>query len=108
MTTQPESHRETAMTNLKTFADLEHLPHPNHGNGTQARMDFENGYGVSVIRSSYSYGGDRGLYEMAVMRDGDIDYSTPVTDDVLGHLSEAEVTEHMAAVQTLPRKETSA
>ena len=72
-------------------------PHPNHKNGWQVVFKFPNGYGASLIKTRYSYGGDKGLYEMAVIQfdvDGKefaISYETPITDDVLGYLNEEEV-----------------
>ena len=65
-------------------------------------MEFDNGYGVSVVRTPYSYGGDKGLYEMAVLdKTGRVTYDTPITNDVLGYLTEDEVTEYMIEVQKL-------
>lgn len=89
-----------------SFADLAFNAHPNHGSGEQARMFWPNGYGVSVIRSPYSYGGPAGLYELAVFV-GDADsheltYDTPIADDVEGHLSPDAVSRLMAAVAALP------
>lgn len=90
---------------MKTFKDLEHGTHPNwRGDGTQSKMQFENGFGVSVIRGASSYGGPEGLYEMAVLdSEGELTYDTPVTDDVLGHLTEDMVTRYMKEVQELPK-----
>lgn len=52
------------------------------------RTHFENGYGMSVIRSQYSYGGRDGLFELAVLDEyGNITYDTSVTDDVLGRVT---------------------
>lgn len=70
--------------------------------GKKARMDFDNGYGVSVVRHNMSYGGRDGLYEMAVMYDNDIHYDNPVAGgDVIGYLTEEEVTDLMKKVQEL-------
>jgi len=87
---------------MKRFKDLEFIELDPHMNGVAARMMFENGYGVSVVRHSFSYGGKAGLYELAVLDvDGEITYDTPVTDDVIGHLTPEGVTEKMAFLQVL-------
>lgn len=86
---------------MKTFDDLEFKKH--RISGTQAVMEFDNGYGVSVITGPIAYGGDQGLYELAVLKGASLCYSTPVTDDVIGHLSPEEVTQKMTEVQALPR-----
>ena len=85
-----------------TFADLKFEAHRVGEFGVQAKHGFENGYSVSVISGLRSYGGDRGLYELAVMHGGELIYDTPITKDVLGHLSEADVTDVMIAVAGLP------
>jgi hypothetical protein len=65
-------------------------------------MTFENGYGVSVVSHTYSYGGKDGLFEIAVLdKDGDLTYDTPVTNDVIGYLTEEDVTDVMKQVQEL-------
>lgn len=86
---------------MKTFDDLEFKKHPIAG--TQAVMEFDNGYGVSVITGSIAYGGDQGLYELAVLKGASLCYDTPVTDDVIGYLSPEEVTGKMAEVQALSK-----
>lgn len=87
---------------LKRFEDLEFEPISLVGiDGIQAVLEFESGFGVSVIKSPYSYGGKSGLFELAVLKDGRITYSTKITDDVMGYLSESEVTELMLKVQEL-------
>jgi hypothetical protein len=65
--------------------------------------EFDNGYGVSVIRSQWSYGGEKGLYELAIFKDGSICYDTHIADDVLGYLSRDEVTFHMQQIQELSK-----
>jgi hypothetical protein len=87
---------------MKTFKDLEFQPHFNDENGIMARMSFDNGFGVSVIKTLFSYGGEKGLYELAVLdSSGSITYDTTITDDVLGYLSEDEVTENMIKIQKI-------
>lgn len=86
---------------MKVFEDLDFNP-TDMPNGIQGRMSFNNGYGVSVVRSDYTYGGDKGLYELAVLNDsGGLCYDTEVTDDVLGYLTEEEVSDAMGRVQNL-------
>ena len=48
---------------------------------------------VSVVRGSTTYGGSQGLFELAILEDGRCCYTTPITSDVLGYLSESEVLE---------------
>lgn len=67
------------------------------------RVMFKNGYGASVIRGLYSYGGSTGLFEVAVLdTDGNLAYDTPVTDDVIGHLDGESVAEVFEEIMTLP------
>jgi hypothetical protein len=92
---------------MKTFNDLEFkdLVAPDGGIGRRARMMFDNRYGVSVIQTTMSYGGKEGLYELAVLdyvKGGPI-YYTSVTDDVLGWLTEDDVTTHMSKIQELEK-----
>jgi len=87
---------------MKTFNDLEFKPHPNNMGGVQAYITFENGYGASVVCTPHTYGGDKGLYELAVFgKNGHITYSTPVTDDVIGYLRPEDVTDVMEKIQQL-------
>ena len=86
-----------------SFSDLSFNPRPWDG-GVAARFEFPNGYSVSVVRGESTYGGPAGLYELAVMHSGKIVYDTPVTEDVLGWLTEGDVTERMSEVAALPER----
>jgi hypothetical protein len=86
---------------MKTFSDLEFKPHPTI-DGIHARIHFENGYGASVVKHEWSYGGKNGLYELAVLDlDNQLTYETSVTDDVIGYLTEDDVTEVLKQIQEL-------
>lgn len=89
---------------MKKFNDLVFNSHP-AGFGKQALIFFDNGFGVSVVKHPFSLGKKQGLYELAVIT-GDKDnislnFSTPITDGLLGYLSENDVTEIMEKVQRL-------
>jgi hypothetical protein len=84
-----------------TFDQLEFKPHPRHAGGKHASVSFANGYGASVIQSSLSYGGNQGLYELAVLQDGKLCYTTPITDDVLGWLRPDDVTDLLGQIEGL-------
>jgi len=89
---------------MKTFDDLnfEQINDTPFMVGKKARMSFDNGYGVSVVSHTYSYGGKDGLFEIAVLdKKGELTYKTPVTNDVIGYLKPEEVTEIMEHVQKL-------
>jgi hypothetical protein len=87
---------------MKTFNDLEFKPHAAGMGGIMSRITFENGYGASVVQTFFSYGGEEGLYELAVLdSNGQLTYSTPVTDDVEGRLTEDDVTKLLEQIQKL-------
>jgi hypothetical protein len=87
---------------MKEFKDLEFKELPD-GSGIYSRTMFENGFGASVIRHKYSYGGADGLYELAVLdTDGELHYDNPVANgDVHGYLTEEGVTTLLAEIQLL-------
>lgn len=86
---------------MKIFKDLEFKSHPIH-DGLIARISFDNGYGASVVRHEYSYGGNKGLFELAVLdTTGELTYNTPVTNDVIGYLRPQDVTEVLIKIQQL-------
>ena len=82
------------------FKDLSSL------NGIQAIIKFENNYGASVARHMGTYGGKQGLYELAVIKFNENDewgivYDTGITPDVLGYLTEDNVTTHLKQIEQL-------
>jgi hypothetical protein len=79
-----------------------HTTNPLNG-GVQYKFEFANGYGAPVVQSSMSYGGSRGLWELAVLKDGSITYDTPLTDDVLGWLSESDVADALNTIDLLSK-----
>lgn len=88
---------------MKTFNDLEFKPTESiFHNGITSRIHFENGYGASVVKHDFSYGGKEGLYELAVLFDNEIHYDNPIaTGDVRGYLTEEEVSELLIEIQKL-------
>lgn len=63
----------------------------NINNGIQRIYKFPNGYGASVVKGPYTYGGGKGLWEVAVLKGEELCYDTPITNDVLGHLNDPEM-----------------
>ena len=89
---------------MKTFKDLEFIEMKDlFYNGVQCRIQFDNGYGASIVRHNYSYGSKEGLYELAVLdENGKLHYDNPVANgDVRGYLNESEVTELLKQIQEL-------
>jgi len=89
---------------MKTFKDIIFKSNPmGEEYGIVSRTEFENGYEVSVVKSKYTYGGDLGLYELAIFKDGEICYDTPITNDVIGYLRPMDVTDVMEKIQQLSK-----
>ncbi len=80
---------------------------PLESGAVQKLYKFANGYGASVVKGEHTYGGDEGLWELAVLKfktDGDyvLDYSTPITEDVEGHLTDDAVEVLLDKIEALP------
>lgn len=89
-------------SDFKTFKDIKFEMMDSFYDGVRSNTMFDNGYGISVVRHRYSYGGPSGLYEIAVLdSDGNLTYNTPITNDVIGYLTPKEVTEFMVKIQEL-------
>ena len=81
--------------------DLNFEAHPLCSGGTQAKHTFPNGYGVSILTGSMFYTSLSKPYEVAVTKNGDICYDTPITDRVLGRQTATDVEDVMRRVEGL-------
>jgi hypothetical protein len=72
---------------------------------------FDNGYGASLACSQRTYGGDDGLWELAVITFVDVDdnhdfgivYNTPINNDVIGWLTYSKAMKIVRNVERLPK-----
>ncbi|HHH5825502.1 TPA: hypothetical protein ACP2RJ_002042 [Listeria monocytogenes] len=71
--------------------------------GEQTLYKFPNNYGASVVLEPFTHG-----LELAVISlsgdDWDLDYSTPITNDVTGFLEEDRLKRVLEAIYYLPTK----
>lgn len=86
---------------MKTFKDLEFKAKDIVVPGQMAKLEFDNGYGISVISGYGAYGSTVAPYELAVLKDGELCYDTEITSDVIGYLTADKVTEYMKQIQEL-------
>lgn len=87
------------------------LPNKPLHDGIQYIARFENNYGASIVKHYFSYGGNRGLWELAVILfeensmgvdcNFELVYDTTITDDVLGYLNESEVDSILDEIEKL-------
>ena len=97
-----ETLRKTTNFDVTYFNELTFTEANGFGLCKQAIVEYPNGYGASVIIGDPSYGGHIGLYEIAVLdKDGHLTYDTPITDDVIGYLTEADVSEILVKIKNL-------
>ena len=98
----------------KTFWDLQFIVREGinltvsyRSNTIHARLMFNNGYGISVVRGGVitiedTKMGSDDIYEIAVLdKSGELDYSTYITEDTIRDLTQDEVTEYMIKIQQL-------
>ena len=78
-----------------------HLLYEEYEDCKQAIINFENGYGASVLIGNLFYSNGVDTYELAVLHEGSITYNTDITDDVLSYITKDEVTEAMKKIQEL-------
>lgn len=74
--------------------------------GFQWRVLYPNGYGFSAVKHEFSYGHECDLWELAVLCKTEngawkLSYDTPITDDVLGWLSEEELVAAAEEIRSL-------
>jgi hypothetical protein len=62
-----------------------------HNGGFQGFVDLVNGYRLSVVQSPYSYGGNKGLWEIGLMAGNSLVKVSEWCDQVKGYLTESEV-----------------
>lgn len=80
----------------------QYLKDTNYVNGgVQHVYSFPNGYGASVVKHDFSYGGKQGLWELAVLNGEDLCYTSGITEDVIGHLSWKNVEETLSEIKQL-------
>ena len=91
---------------MKTFKDLKFKGHINAAIGyeTSAKLEFDNGYAVSVITGECAYASEDFPYEVAVLKDGACCYDTAITNDVIGYCDENKVSDIMKQIQELPNR----
>lgn len=90
------------------FKYVVHSGH-NYSGDWQIIFKFPNGFGASVIQGKRSLGGDRGLWEVAVLdKDGEYTNDTPVTADtemgIFGYMDANEVQEVLEQIMELPNQ----
>ena len=72
-------------------------------NGFQWVVGYPNGWSFDVVKHTYSYGQKDDLWELAVFDSHEeLRYDTPITDDVIGWLSEEEIVAIAQQVAALP------
>ena len=106
----------TDLKNYEMFKDFEHSPESIgwtsfDSEDIQHIFCFENGYGASVIKRhdgiffDGSYGNHQDLFELAVIKlennEWDICYTTPLTNNVLGFLTNTEVLNYLKQIKEL-------
>ena len=72
------------------------------GRGIQAWVPFRNGFQVSVVKHQYSYGGEKGLYEIGVFNAASR-MCDPLGwgDDVKGWLTPQDVEQELKLIEAL-------
>jgi len=96
-------YRGMIATKDRTFDDLNFLPHGNHSNAIQARLDLGDGFEISVVTTTDGkhglYGHESaGTYEVAMFHNNSM-LPLSVSDDVLGWQDSVAITRLMRDAQ---------
>lgn len=90
---------------METYKDFENhkglVSYTPRMDGAQWIFNFANGYGASVITGGIAYCNEGQPYELAVLKDDDLCYDTPITDDVIGYLTSNEVYDLLDRIEQL-------
>ncbi len=91
---------------MANFNDLE-FNKKRFSEGIQALIFFNNGYGASIVQGGIAYTSNDEEYELAVLRgnkdDWDLCYTTPITEDVIGHLTKNDITRYLNKIECLEK-----
>lgn len=72
----------------------------------RTRLRFPNDYGASIIVGTGTYGLELAVIHFIGDNDQwDLDYDTPITDDVIGYLDESSLTEILNKIKNLGKYE---
>jgi len=85
---------------MKTFNDLKFRQH--RVSGQQAILDFDNGYGVSVISGDMWHTDENFPYEVGLRVNKEIEQAPGFDDMVVGYQTTEGVTDVMQRLQELP------
>lgn len=75
---------------------------------SRLKVQFKNGYELSIVRGLGTYGSDQGLFEIAVFYDGEF-VTRELQDDedadsVIGYLTESDVRHWAVRIANLPNR----
>ena len=93
--------------NVKEYKVSDYLMFDGSLKGSEygGEIDFDNGYGLSIVKHKSSYGGTKGLFEIMLTRNGNPYSLPPITEDgdtVKGFLTKEEVDIIISDVELLP------
>ena len=81
-----------------TFEDLMFTAHP-IGCGIQATIELPNKWGLSVVTGNPHFYCDDNTYEVAILYDGILTYTSGLTDDVLSYQTKEDINNILAELE---------